>query len=332
MQACKYHVDNSMHSLLSRELLQDGKPPMEFSHIQTTKRYLQCKSFQKLMEKLFLHYNTGKINKNEMLVKLSKLRSLVKTLSSDLKAHTNIIHSRDGLDAQNFFILEHLNYNFMFRTSAAFEKKHNLAAVSDTQFFREIKDMQEEIANGDCNRALSYCRENKVHLKEMFSKLETKLRIIEFVKICGRDKSRAMEYAREFFKKERESVRHHLISLIEREEHIDAKKIACDFASSVYKLYNINDRLSKRLEFGTIAFKTSLCADRKSLECPGCTFSKYTRMTNRVENSEIVCEGSHIVLDSSNQAFADETGKVYGRKYIIESGITLKDPKICYFV
>lgn len=305
---------------------------MEFGHIHITKRYLQCKSFQKLIEKLFLHYNTGKITKDEMLGKLSKLKDLMRTLAANLRTHTNTIYSRDDVDVMNFFILEHLNYNFLFRTSRIFEEKYGLTNFGDTAFFMDIKKMQELIVAGDCVKALAYCRENKVHLKETFSKLETKLRVIEFINMCGSDRNKAMEYAREFFKKEKESVRRHLLSLIERDDYIDAHKVASDLAQGIYQLYNLNDRFAKRVEFGTIAFKTSLCSERKNLECPGCTFAKYTPMVNRIENSEIVCGGSHIVLDSSNQAFSDDTGKVYGRAYVIESGLVLKDPKICYFV
>lgn len=284
------------------------------------------------MEKLFLHYNTGKVSKEDMLAKLSKLKDIVRVLATNLRSETNVIHQRKDLDALKFFVLEHLNYNFLFSTSQMFEKKYNLESSSDTSFFQYIKNMKEEIIKGDCKKALAYCKENKVHMKNTFTALETKLRIIEFTKICGRDKNKAMEYARGFFKKEKESVRKYLLSLIERDDSIDIGKISKDFVSGVYELYNLKDRLSQRLEFGVIAFKTSLCAHKKNLECPGCTFAKCTKMVNRTENSEIVCEGSHIVLDSSNQAFSDETGRVYGRKYIIESGTSLKDPKICYFV
>lgn len=284
------------------------------------------------MEKLFLHYNTGKISREDMLVKLLKLKDLVKSLANNLRTSTNTIHRRNNVDTLRFFILEHLNYNFLFRTSQMFEAKYNLKPFSDTDFFEDIRGIQEDIVNGDCKKALAYCRENKVHMKDVFTSLETKLRIIEFTKICGKDKNRAMEYARVFFKKEKESVRKYLLSLIERDDSIDVMKISKDFVSGVYDLYSLKDRLSLRLEFGVIAFKTSLCELKKNLECPGCTFARYTKMINRTENSEIVCEGCHIVLDSSNQAFSDELGRVYGRKYIIESGISLKDPKICYFV
>lgn len=303
---------------------------MDINHIPATKRYLVCKSYQKILEKLFVHFKEGKISKDDLLSNISKIREVLQKTIKTIKEEEDRISKRTEDESHNFFILEYLLYNGFDKTANLFMKTRE--TFSDKDFFDEIKNLQSKIEQGEIKDVMQCVKENKIHSKEGFSALEQSLKILEFNKISKSNKYEGIEFAKDIFKKEKEPLRNFLMVLIDGKSNVDINSISDSFRLGMYKLYNLEDRLAELLEYGLISQKTAICDQHKNLECAGCIFNSFTRMYNRTETSEILCDGSGVILDSSNQAFADEEGRVYGKKFLSEEQVCIIKPKTCFFV
>lgn len=192
--------------------------------------------------------------------------------------------------------------------------------------------MGKNIFKGEFKKSIAFCKEYRIHNKVVFNELEYKLNVLEFKRLATVDKVAAIEYCRAVFKKDKSRIKSNLNSLIDKQERIDLTGIVNEFKNAVLNLYRMEDRLTTRIYYGLIAFKTVFCRKNGVVECPGCNFADFTEIINRVENSEIICEGSGIILDSSNQAYADVNGRVYGIEFLNNNRRSIEDPKICYFV
>ena len=304
---------------------------MNINQIPLTKKALLTKTFQKILEKLFAHYKEGRIGKEEMIEKLEKVQKILeRTTNSINDADKKIKERKEYNKLEDFLILEHLFYNNYVKTAELFVNKRN--TLNDKDFFDEISENQNKIRRGEVKDVLQFVKDNKIHYKEGFSDIEHKLKVLEFNKISKKDKYEGMEYAQDTFKKEKKPVRDYLMVLVNGKDNIEISTITNNFRMCMLKMYNLEDRFAQILEIGLIAQKTAVCSKHKNVECAGCVFYNFTKLYNRIETSEILCEGTGKILDSSNQAFSDSDGKVYGKEYLGDANLCIDGPKTCFFV
>lgn len=315
----------------------------ETCYLQERMKELAIKSTQKIFSKLVSHYMSHKISKEEFISKLDKFKEKVQETQKTIEKMEKIIKEREGADSLDFAILEHLSLNECTKTASLYrntflKKSEQHLFQENSDFYAQIKKFVNEIENGICKNALSFCKQYKSHFKEEFNSLEVKMALVEFIDLAQKDRLLAMEYARKNFQNGINALRDHLGNLIDeknsdvfRESNETIVSGARDlFYKSVYGLFRVDDKLEKWLSYGLVAYTTQNCGS--NLKCPGCAYGKYSVMVNRTENSLILCEGEDSVLDESNMAYTDDRGKVFGKKYLVKSKKQLKEPRICYFV
>lgn len=303
---------------------------MELCLIQTTKRYFSIKSTQKLFEKLLSHYKDNKITKEELLSKIEKIKDIVKNTCDSLRTHTDLAYKTREKEQLSLLIMEHLEYNGLSKTAKTYAEKNDVQYYGTSVFFKEVKGVEEMFANKEYAKLIELCSFYRVQQKKPFGEIEQKLKVLEYKRICAIDENAAYEFYKKMFCNDKATLNEQFSAFVR--DNICENELENQFKEAIYSIYGMSDRLCRRVFYGLVAYKTVFCDKKLSINCPGCVFSEYVKFTNRIENSEIICGGSGIILDSSNQAFCDAGGIVYGFKYLKENNKTIEEPKVCYFI
>lgn len=312
------------------------------SHFQERLKELLIKSTQKLYTKLVTYYKTGKISRDEFVVKLDKFKDKVKDVENQINHLNEISEKKNKINHFNYAILEHFLFNGYNKSAEYFKKKYftknEQEVCDDANFYKKMKKILDEIGEGNCDEAFSFIKEYKVHLKDDYDDLDRKLQLIYFIKMAQVDRVKAIETARNKFSEDSLEIRDYLLNLLNKNDNfllkqqnqVIIKETKDTFHRKILTLFNLEDRLMNILNYGLIAHSTPNC--NYTYECPGCAYKKYSVMINRTENSIVLCEGSLEKLNESNMAYTDDKGKVYGAKYLQKEKKQLKEPRICYFV
>lgn len=333
--------------------------------IEVNKRLLILKSDLKLTEKIFAMHSKNKITNNEFKEKIKKLKEKLLNSFKEVNDLTETIEkNKKNCEDVKFYIAEHLLHNNYIDIAKGYAQKHHIDI--NFNFYITLFNIIEEIKNYNFEKALFFCKENKIHLKSINvpyknqiingSELENQLKIYTFQDMCKKcTKKEAVKYSQQHFYTNKEVIKPYLVLLVCKDYNVINKyKIEntedlSEFFKIVYlALHSLTpkSRLSKRIEYGLVAFKTKMCSIKFNSECPSCL--KIVQNLSKVlpyckkDNSVILCRGSGLEMNESNQPFCFESGYVYCEDYISKlnynyackvTGITCKkNPKICYFV
>jgi macrophage erythroblast attacher len=335
---------------------------MHNSLIQHVKFNNIVKTKGKTIEKLFSLYENNKISKDEFLNKLDRLQDLINKNCENLRELEKEIELREGIDETLFLVIEHLNQIGCYETANELKGKINEGDDDgqvnsnqeqgnfDQDFFIKIKFIKDQLTLYNFKPALDFCKENKGLLPD--SGLETKLKINQFINLIERNEyQEGIIYIMNELKKNSGIVKGVLPLLIDKKlvrkmylVHSDLVKEVYESMLSSYKLSPIS-RLTKRVEYGMMAFKTQECFKKINPKCPTCCNHLKLREEipfNRHEQTIILCRGTGEELDDQNQPYAFDNGHVFGNDYIKSKNnivvcpktgkASCKYPKVCYFV
>jgi hypothetical protein len=286
----------------------------------------------------------------------------VEELTEIIKYRKENVRGRDV----KIFIIEHFLFNNLFETSIAYSKRHDLENYNDVKTFKYVKNIQKEILKGEFEDAILFCRENRNLLRSFYlneygnklwcSELENMFKVQTYVELCRADKKKeALAYLRSTFGKDQKVVKPYLPLLVCRKvfftDHYSLnnyERLSLLFRRSVLAIHGqpMSSRLTKRIEYGIVAFKTKVCTYKINPECPTClSFIRSLRDRlpfARIGNSVLLCKGSGLEMNERNQPYAFESGYVYSEEYIrrLDYNYICKEtgracsraPKICYFV
>lgn len=305
---------------------------MDLSTIQETKNLNILKATRRLIERLFLIHKSGKINSRDFVMKLQRLKEIVKINIDEVERNEEVILFRSKpSDYLNVFIVEHFEHIGCFETARMLANKLSISGYSDSDFYRKIHEIREQICEGRFESALAFCKEYRAEMKGLkcdgSSDLENKLKIEKFIGMCRKqDYDKALEFVNKEFKKVPEQIKSYLPILVSSstfkkypsEGH---SKAAMQFQRCALALFKRGEksRLTKRIEYAMMGYKTYKCVEMQSKDCPACCKALKLRNDvpfNKHEISILLCRGSQEEMDDSNQPYAFEDGFVYGARYI----------------
>mmetsp|Transcript_11058 Transcript_11058/g.13973 ORF Transcript_11058/g.13973 Transcript_11058/m.13973 type:complete len:101 (+) Transcript_11058:373-675(+) len=94
-------------------------------------------------------------------------------------------------------ILDYMLRQGYFTTAKLFAEAKGISEFSDLPVFEEIRRIKAALTQGECQDALNWCNTNRTKLGKVWSTLEFKLRMQEFVNFLSQknDSVAAMKYA-----------------------------------------------------------------------------------------------------------------------------------------
>nr|AGE95564.1 hypothetical protein ECU02_0110 [Encephalitozoon cuniculi] len=331
---------------------------MDLSTIQEVRISNILRTTCKLMERLFLMYRCGKIGKEDYIQKLEKLKEVVGSSIDEMERNARTISSRKGpVNVLDVFVMEHFEHIGCFGAAELLGKKLSIENYSDSDFYKRVYGIRNQIKAGSFEDALLFCKEHKVELKSMKSEegvsLENDLKIEKFIEMChAQEFDKALEFINKEFKRVPEQIKSYLPVLVSNSSFrkypsSGHSKTAEQFLSCALKLFRrgIKSRLTQRIEYGMMAYKTYRCINAESSNCPACCRAFKLREDvpfNKHEISILLCRGSGEEMDDSNQPHIFEDGFIYGTKYIESSEYvcigsrsgdnSLRYPRLCFIL
>lgn len=331
--------------------------------IEVNKRNIILKADYKLTEKIITMYQKNKINREEFVDKLKRLRKRLEEDFTKIKELNKRIENKENKDI-NYYIAEHLLTNEYFEIAEKFIKEKGISI--DYAFFENLTNMKEMIRKYDFSPAVNFIKENKLNLKNVYinykghkingMELENLIKLFTFMDMCKKNKkNEAIQYLRENFDNNKLYIKKYMVLIVsdnyQFKNDLDVNNIEdlcfvfSEIYLSIFGLTNIS-RLAKRVTYGLIAYKTELCGTKVNYSCPTCLKSlkalKDSLPRCKRENSIILCKGSNVEMNEKNQPFCFESGYIYCEEYMsrleyvytcVVTGKTCKEnPKICYFV
>jgi macrophage erythroblast attacher len=305
---------------------------MDTTTIQEAKNAHILRTTRKLMEKLFQLHKDGKLATGEYVQKLERLKAVVKTNLEEVKRNEEIIRSRRRAGGTLLaFMVEHLNHVGCFETAELLCSRHGLEEQSDGEFYRTLRGMQGEVRNGEFDSALAFCKEYRIELRgskfKMSPELENNLKIEKFIGLCHSQRhEEAVEFVDKEFKKIPESIKPYLPILVNsgtvttgpEQMHTEAGEMFLEHALALFRR-PMKSRLTKRIEYAMMAYKTYHCDSSSSERCPACCKAFKLREdvpSNKHEISILLCKATQEEMDDTNPPYAFEDGSVYGARYI----------------
>lgn len=327
------------------------------SIIETHTRYNILKSDFKVLEKILFMHSKNKLTHTDLQAKLAKMKDRLSTTFARVADLNTAIEGAPPLDS-SFLIAEHL-YTTNSPFADAFAKSHSIKI--DGTFFSFVHKTTNSIVESNFEEALCFCKEYRVNLKGLTvmldgkrlnaSLLESLLKIFVFIDLCNRNKRQeAVLFCRENFVP---SMRKYLVLLVCRNVEIagdedinDTATLSRFFAEVAYSLHGLSSitRLSRRISYGVVAYKTSRCGD--SMDCPACLKTlagmREALPFSKRDTSVILCSDCGKETGGENLPYIFESGYIYCENYISKSDYIYvckvsgrfckKAPKICYFV
>lgn len=307
-------------------------PRMDLSTIQEIRNLSVLKTTRKLMEKLFQMHRNGKISSEDYVLKLEKLKGVVESSIDEVERNSETIRLRSRpVDQLHVFIVEHFEHVGCFETADMLARRFSIEEYSDRDFYRQIHGMRARIEEGEFEDALGFCKEYRSELKgsryEDSCELENNLKIEKFIRMChSHDHDKALEFVNREFKRVPEQIKSYLPVLVSNSAFrkyppSGHSKVADQFQRCALALFRRGEksRLTQRIEYGMMAYRTYRCTDRQSRGCPTCCKALRLREDvpfNKHEISILLCRGSSEEMDDTNQPYAFENGLVYGAKHI----------------
>lgn len=318
---------------------------MDVTLIQKIKINNIVKNTKRTIEKLFSLHKSGKMSEEDFMLKLDKLKDLVIRNTETLKDLEREVVERSNVDPTKFLVVEHFNHLGEFSTADYLALK--LGVPHDQDFYKMILGIKRELENKNFIPALEFCKDYRLLFRN--NSFETKLKIYRFVNLCRDGNSqKALAYLMAELKKNTEAVRKFLPLLIDSKIlDVEDSTLVEDFYGAMLEVFRLGKttRLSDRVEYGMMAFKTQECFKERNTKCPTCCPELVLREEipyNRHEQSIILCRGSGTELDDVNQPHAYDNGHVYGNEYIKKKNNLVvcpktgksssKYPRLCYFV
>lgn len=335
----------------------------DYNITQIAIRHNLIKTHTKMIEKISSLHSANKLStpdyKRKMLAELQSIQETFKIIKQfHQNAKENKKEEKDEKEENNiklrFFIAEHLLHNFLFTPALLYIQKHKININQD--FYKNLYKLNNKEA------MLAFCKQNKIHLKNIKienphykkdqnkesiigTELETIIRIEEYLHLSATNKEESIKYLSEHFASNIEAVKQYLPNLIYGNLNILYNTRAL-FRQAYYKIHKQTNesRLQRRIIYGVVALKTKMCGIESNPMCPTCfNLIHALRLPYcKKENSVILCKGSDVIMNESNQAFMFDSGYVYCEEYIMrmeynyvckETGITCKgNPRICYFL
>lgn len=322
---------------------------MDLPLIKQTKASNLIKTTRKIIEKLFFLHKTKKIKEEDFKNKLDKLEELIIRNTDSLLSLQSEIEEYERVDPTMALVVEHFNHIGCFNTATLLASK--FAIPSEQDFYKRLNLVSSELANYNFTPAFEFFKEFKTLFENNL--MESKLKVHKFIYLCeaGQHKEglRHLLYELKRNSLPVKSYLPHLIGLkVSTAFEASHRLLVNDFRLAILDAFNLSQfsRLSKRVEYGLMAFKTQECfKEATNKRCPACCEDLRLREDvpfNRHEQSIVLCRGSSEELDDVNQPFVYENGHVYGLNYIQKNkGIvvcpktgktSIKYPKTCYFV
>ncbi|ADM11004.2 uncharacterized protein Eint_020030 [Encephalitozoon intestinalis ATCC 50506] len=331
---------------------------MDLSTIQEARISNILRTTCKLMERLFQMYKCGRISREEYMQKLEKLKEVIKLNIDEIEKNAKTIVARkEPVNVLNVFIMEHFEHMGYFDTAELMARKFSIGGYSDSDFYKRIYEIRNQVETGSFEDALAFCREHRMELRsikwEEAISLENDLKVEKFIEMChAQEFDKALEFINKEFKRVPEQIKSYLPVLVSNSNFRKYPfsrhtKTAEQFLRCALKLFRRGpkSRLMQRIEYGMMAYKTYRCIDTENDNCPACCKAFRLREDvpfNKHEISILLCRGSGEEMDDSNQPYVFENGFIYGAKYIESSehicinskaaDNSLRYPRLCFIL